>query len=136
MRKIREIWDQLSAIDRAVFILGTLWFFTAIATGFIWKDQLWAVLLELGCLLGLITLMLIQIFQKKDLTKPKRIGFTFRAAAFLCITSADLLPRIGWITFAEEIYLPLKWFGLIALVGSFYLEELFAEEKTNSEQMK
>ncbi len=136
MRKIREIWDQLSAIDRAVFILGTLWFFTAIATGFIWKDQLWAVLLELGCLLGLITLMLIQIFQKKDLTKPKRIGFTFRTAALLCITSADLISRIGWMTFAEEIYLPLKWFGLIALVGSFYLEDLFAEEKTNSEQMK
>ena len=80
--------------------------------------------------------MLIQIFQTKDLTKPKKIGFAFRAAAFLCITSADLLPRIGWMTFAEEIYLPLKWFGLIALVVSFYLEELFAEEKTNSEQMK
>ena len=136
MRKIGEKWAQLSAIDRAVFILGFLWLFTAVATGFIWKDQLWAVLLELGCSLSLITLMLIQIFQTKDLTKPKKIGFAFRAAAFLCITSADLLPRIGWMTFAEEIYLPLKWFGLIALVGSFYLEELFAEEKTNSEQMK
>lgn len=136
MRKIREIWAQLSSIDRAVFIFGFLWLFTAIATGFIWKDQLWAVLLELGCLLGLITLMLIQIFQKKDLTKLKKIGFTFRAAALLCITSAALISRIGWVTFAEEIYLPLKWIGLIALVGSFYLEDLFAEEKTNSEQMK
>ena len=136
MRKIREIWAQLSAIDRAVFIFGFLWLFTAIATGFIWKDQLWAFLLELGSSLGLITLMLIQTFQTKDLTKPKKIGFAFRAAAFLCLTSADLLPRIGWVNFAEEIYLPMKWIGLIALVGSFYLEELFAEEKTNSEQMK
>ena len=136
MRKIREIWAQLSAIDRAVFIFGFLWLFTAIATGFIWKDQLWAFLLELGSSLGLITLMLIQTFQTKDLTKPKKIGFAFRAAAFLCIISADLLSRIGGVTFAEEIYLPLRCVGLIVLAGSFYLEELFAEEKTNSEQMK
>ena len=90
MRKIREIWDQLSVIERAVFILGTLWFFSAIATGFIWKDQLWAVLLELGCSLGLITLMLIQKFQTKDLTKPKKIGFAFRAQLFCA-----LLPLIS-----------------------------------------
>ncbi len=137
MRKIREIWNQISAIDLAVLILGGLWFFAFVAAGFIWKDQLWPVLLELGCSLGLIALMLIQMFRSKDLSKSRKCGFAFRGVAFLCFASADLISRIGWVTFTEEINLPLKCIGLLALVGSFYLEKLlFAEEKTDSEQMK
>ena len=91
MKKIREKWRQLSVIDRAVFILGVLWFLGAVASGFIWKDQLWVVLLELGCLVSMITLMLLQIFRVKDLTKSKKWAFSFRILAFLCIASADLI---------------------------------------------
>lgn len=137
MKKIREKWRQVSAIDRAVFILGVLCFLGAVASGFIWKDQLWVVLLELGCLVSMITLMLLQILRVKDLTKSKKWAFSFRIFAFLFLTSGDLISRIGWGIFSEEINLPLKCIGLLALVGSFYLEKLlFAEEKTDSEQMK
>lgn len=136
MKKIREKWRQLSAIDRAVFILGVLWFLGAVASGFIWKDQLWVVLLELGCLVSMITLMLLQIFRVKDLTKSKKWAFSFRILAFLCIASADLISRMRWAIFEEEIHPPLKCIGLLALVGSFYIDELFPEGKTDSEQMK
>ena len=136
MKKIREKWRQLSVIDRAVFILGVLWFLGAVASGFIWKDQLWVVLLELGCLVSMITLMLLQIFRVKDLTKSKKWAFFFRILAFLCIASADLISRMGWAIFEEEIHLPLKCIGLLALVGSFYLDELFPEGKTDLEEMK
>lgn len=136
MKKIREKWRQVSAIDRAVFILGVLWFLGAVASGFIWKDQLWVVLLELGCLVSMITLMLLQIFRVKDLTKSKKWAFSFRILAFLCIASADLISRMRWAIFEKEIHLPLKCIGLLALVGSFYIDELFPEGKTDSEQMK
>ena len=136
MQKIRKAWNQISAIDRAVLILGVLWFLSFVVAGFIWKDQLWAVLLELGCSLSIITLMLIQTFRSKDLTKTKEWIFSFRILAFLCLTSADLIPRVGWAAFAKEIYLPMKWIGLLVLVGSFYLDELLIEEKTDSEEIK
>ena len=136
MKKIREKWHQLSAIDRAVAIFTALFFLTVIAAGFIWRDQTWAVLLELGCTLGLVALMLIKTFRSKDLTAPNKWVFFFRAFACLCFISADLLPRIGWGILSEEIILPLKCIGLLALVGSFYLDELFSEGKTDLEEMK
>ena len=136
MKKFRGNWNQMLAIDQAVLILGGLWFFAFVAAGFIWKDQLWPVLLELGCLVSMITLMLIQIFRVKDLTKSKKWAFSLRILAFLCFASADLLPRIGWGIFSEEIHLPLKCIGLFALAGSFYLDELLIEEKPDSAEIK
>lgn len=136
MRKIGKIWNQMSATDRAVFILGVLWFLGAVASGFIWKDQLWVVLLELGCLVSMITLMLLQILRVKDLTKSKKWAFSFRIFAFFCISAADLISRFEWAIFEEEIHLLLQCIGVLTLVGSFFLDELFPESKTDSEEIK
>ena len=136
MKKIREKWRQVSAIDRAVFILGVLWFLGAVASGFIWKDQFWVVLLEMGCLVSMITLMLIQIFRAEDITKSKKWVFSFRIFAFLCISAADLISRFEWAIFEEEIHLLLQCIGVLTLVGSFFLDELFPESKTDSEEIK